>query len=270
MSEHKSMLKNDFPITKPYLEDQFQQLGIRSDMTVIVHSSLSSLGWVCGGPETVILALEEVLNEGNLIMPTHSSALSDPEEWCNPPVPENWWPTIRKTMPAFQADLTACRAMGIIPEVFRKQQGVLRSDHPQCSFAARGKQAEYIINEHPLSCGFGEQSPLGKLYELDGYVLLLGVGHDSNTSLHLAEWKANYPNKKIEAKGAPILVNGERQWVNFQDLDYDEEDFEALGRAFETQTNDTKRQTIGQAECQLISQRKLVDFAVKWFEKHRQ
>lgn len=73
----------------------------------------------------------------------------------------------------------------------RTWPGARRSDHPARSFAAVGKHAEYLTGNHDLSHIFGQNSPLDKLYELDGYVLLIGVGHDKNTSLHLAETRAN-------------------------------------------------------------------------------
>ena len=85
----------------------------------------------------MILGLEEVIgDEGTLVMPAHSSDLSDPSIWKNPAVPESWWEMIKENMPDFEPDLTPTRQMGAIPECFRKQSGVLRSNHPQVSFAA--------------------------------------------------------------------------------------------------------------------------------------
>src|SRR5205085_4042113 len=110
----------------------------------------------------------------------------------NPPVPEAWWETIRNERPAFDARTQPTRGMGAIAECFRSWPGSQRSDHPLVSFTALGPNAERIAANHELANGLGEGSPLARLYDLDAHVLLLGVGHANNTSLHLAEYRTGH------------------------------------------------------------------------------
>src|SRR5258706_3696221 len=124
-------------------------------------------------------------------MPTFPAENSEPANWNHPPVPEEWWQQIRATMPAYDPTFTPTFHMGIIPETFRKQTDVVRSSNPDASFAAWGKYARQITENHALCPLFGEQSPLARVYDLEGWVLLLGVGHNKNSSLHLAEGRAN-------------------------------------------------------------------------------
>ena len=157
MPEGQVVQKTETLATVESLQADFEALGIEKGMVLLVHSSLSAIGWVCGGAVAVIIALQEVLGDtGTLVMPAHSTDLSDPSQWENPPVPESWWQIIRETMPAYDPDLTPTRSMGKIAETFRKQSGVLRSAHPQSSFCARGPQASDIINNHALAYGMGE------------------------------------------------------------------------------------------------------------------
>jgi aminoglycoside 3-N-acetyltransferase len=257
------------PITVDSLISDLTKLGVMPGMTLIVHSSLSSLGWVCGGPVGVILALEEVLGPaGTLVMPTHSGEYSDPEMWCHPPVPQGWKEVIRQTMPVYDPGLTPTRGMGRIPETFRKQPGVIRSSHPQVSFAARGTEAEYITREHQLDIGLGEGSPLARLYELEAWILLLGVGQENNTSLHLAEVRAHYPGKKHFRQGAPLLVDGQRQWVDFDELEEHSDKFNQIGRAYQRSGGRRSTCEVGRAKAELFPQRDLVDFAVDWMSRH--
>lgn len=259
------------PTTASLLTD-LQALGVEAGMTLLVHSSLSAIAdWVVGGAAAVILALEAALGPaGTLVMPTQSGELSDPADWQHPPVPQHWWELIRQEMPPFRPDLTETREMGRIPETFRKQDGVLRSSHPQTSFAAWGKQAPFIIADHTLEEGLGERSPLARLYDLDGYVLLLGVGHDRNTSIHLAEYRATFPGKRTIPTAAPLLIDGQRQWVAFQVLDYNDEDFVQIGAAFAEETGLVRQGQVGQATALLMPQHPLVDFAVRWMAENRQ
>ncbi len=271
MSEKEVIRKTkNGPITINSIKQDLLALGLEPGMVVLVHSSLSKMGWVNGGPVALILALEEVLGpDGTLVMATHSSALSDPEEWSNPPVPQEWKETIRQTMPAYDPDLTPTRGIGAVPENFRKQASVLRSYHPQASFAAWGKEAETITKDHSLDFALGEKSPLARLYDLDARILLLGVKHDNNTSLHLAESRADYPGKKTIQQGAPLMINGAREWIVFTDLEEHTEDFNQIGKEYKKSGGKYKRGKIGNAKSRLYPQRDLVDFAVTWLENNR-
>ncbi|MHA1112365.1 MAG: aminoglycoside N(3)-acetyltransferase, partial [Promethearchaeota archaeon] len=233
------------------------------------HSSLSKIGWIPGKAVLVIDTLMEIItNEGTLIMPSHSSDNSDPKNWQHPPVPEAWKPIIREHMPAYDPKITPTRGMGIIVDTFLHYPDVHRSNHPQVSFAAWGKNADMISADHPLTPCFGINSPLGRLYQLKGKVLLLGVDHLNNTSLHIAESLADYPGAKIEPQGSAIMKNGKRMWVTWEEKTFTDEDFMEIGKAYEESIN-YNRSKVGHATSILLDQADLVDFAVKWMIKNR-
>jgi aminoglycoside 3-N-acetyltransferase len=258
------------PATVQSIRDALSTLGVAPGMVLLVHSSLSSLGWVCGGPTAVIMALEAALGpEGTLVMPTHSGDLSEPSYWRHPPVPEGWWETIRQTMPPFDVSMTPTRGIGAIPECFRNQAGTRRSLHPSDSFAARGPHAETVVGEHSLDFSMGDGSPLARIYDLDGWILLLGANFQCATSLHLAEYRARYPKKRQIERGAPVMLDGRRAWVEYQDFDWDDSDFSAIGASFVEKTGLVRSGHVAKGTAQLMPQRPFVDYAVKWMEENR-
>ena len=123
--------KTGHPNTVASLRTDLAALGVQPGMVLLVHSSLSSLGWVSGGPVAVILALEELLGPvGTLVMPTHSSDLSDPAD-AKLPVPDLWWEVIRDTMPAFDPDLTPTRAWASFLKPFASSRASCAASTPR-------------------------------------------------------------------------------------------------------------------------------------------
>ena len=246
-----------------------EEVGVKKGQNIMVHTSLSSIGYIPGGARDVIEALiETVGSEGTIMMPTQSWRNLDPETGVHWEVEKDLWDIVRENIPAYDKKLTPTNTMGAVAEMFRLWDGAIRSDHPARSVAALGKNAEYLTKDHDLSNIFGEGSPVGKLYELDGYVLLIGVGYDKNTSLHLADVRAEYPGKHNCTEHSAIMENGKRVWKAYDTLFVDGEDFEDIGKAFE-ETHEIKEVKLGDAVVKLMKQRDVVDFAVEWIEKNR-
>ena len=256
-------------VLKQDILDALAAVGVQKGQNVMVHTSLSSLGFVCGGAQIVIEALlESVGTDGTIMMPTQSWKNLDPSTGVHWEEPEQWWQLIRDNWPAYHKDITPTNTMGAVAEMFRKWPGSLRSDHPARSVAANGKWAQYLTTGHDLSNIFGEGSPVGKLYELDGYVLLIGVGYDKNTSLHLADVRAEYPGKHDCTEYSAITENAQRVWKAYNTLYVDGEDFEEIGKAFE-EARSVQKASLGNATITFMKQRELVDFAVEWIEQNR-
>jgi aminoglycoside 3-N-acetyltransferase len=268
MSEVDAIARTETPATVESLAADLRALGLAPGRVMLVHSSLSALGWVCGGAQTVIEALQRVLTDaGTLVLPAYSTSNSDPVHWREPPVPHAWHETIRANMPAFDRKVTPTRQMGAIAELFRIMPDVRRSDHPAVSFCAWGRYAKAITADHRLNSGFGEDSPLARVYDLEGQVLLLGVGHDRNSSLHYAEHRADWPKAKLKL-GAAMRFEGGRQWVAFEDLKHDSRDFPEIGWDF-VQAGKVKIANVACAKSQLMHQRELVDFGALWISRKR-
>jgi aminoglycoside 3-N-acetyltransferase len=150
---------------------QLRALGVRPGGVLLVHTSFRAVRPVEGGPAGLIDALRRALGpDGTLVMPT----MTDGES-------------------VFDPRSTPTEGMGITAETFWRQDGVMRSTHPGGSFAAAGPLAERICAPQPLTPPHGVESPPGRVRDLDGQILLLGVTQGESTMIHVAESIAGVP-----------------------------------------------------------------------------
>ncbi|MFC9710606.1 AAC(3) family N-acetyltransferase [Paenibacillus sp. NPDC056933] len=157
--------------TQESLLHQLHQLGIDGQGTLLMHSSMKSMGEVEGGADTVLDALTEYMKDGLLVLPTHT------------------WSTINANNPMFHVESSPC-CVGILPELYRKRPGVVRSWHPTHSVAALGRDAEaFTKDDHLFDTPCARGSAWGKLLDRKATILLVGVDLKRNTFIHgIEEW----------------------------------------------------------------------------------
>lgn len=256
-------------LTREDLTAAFRRCGAAEGQHIFVHTSLSKLGYVVGGAEALIRALLDIVGkEGTLMMPSQTWKNLDPTTGVHWEARQEWWPVIREHWPAYDKEVTPAVGMGAAAEMFRKWPGAERSDHPARSVAAVGKHAAYLTEGHDLSNIFGKGSPLDKLYQLDGRILLIGVGYDKNTSLHLAEAIAQFSSKSYAQESSAIMINGKREWVTYETQAVDDGDFVRLGAEYDSEKGIPVHQ-VGSAQVRFLEQRPFIDWAVAWMEKNR-
>ena len=254
------------PLTEARLLGDLRALGIVRGDTLIVHTAMSKLGWVCGREVAVVRALICAVGAtGLLVMPAHSGDNSEPSDWQNPPVPESWFAAIRDTMPAYDRHVTPSRMMGRVAECFRTYPGMRRSAHPHVSWCARGWGAAWLLRGHRFNrpC-FGLQSPIGRLYRRNAKVLLLGVGYDNCTALHFAE--NLYAGTPRQTVGAAVRVRGKRIWQSWQEIEMDSDRFPQIGAEYELAGGEAVTGKVGNADCKVVRVKPLIDFGRAWLQ----
>jgi len=179
------------------LIDQLRSLGVQQGGVLLVHTSFRSLAPVEGGPQGLTAALTKTLGPGGtLVMPS--------------------WPD-SSDLPFDPLVTDAAANLGIVAREFWRLPGVLRTTHVQ-AFAARGPHAEGILADPLPLPPHIPASPVGRVHDLDGQVLLLGVNHDANTTIHLAELIAGVPYGL--RKTCTAVINNRHEQVHYLENDH--------------------------------------------------
>lgn len=232
---------------KEDLKGQLFRMGLKSDDSVLIHSSMKAIGKVEGGADTVLDLWMEYFSEGLLLMPTHTWRQMNPQYNVFDPSTEE-----------------SC--VGLLTNLFRNREGVVRSLHPTHSMAAYGRTAsEYISGEENCNTPCTPGGCYDRLRAVKGKILLVGVGHERNTFIHSVEEVLNVPNRLTDK---PVLFyvvmpDGHRKKV-YMRRHYNpmqphiSEDFVKLEQAF-FERGAAKRAVFGDAACILCDAGKIFE-----------
>ncbi|MEM7034647.1 MAG: AAC(3) family N-acetyltransferase [Chloroflexota bacterium] len=221
-------------ISRTQLIQHLQDLGVKSGGVLLVHCAFSQVRPIEDGPLGLITALRTVLGpDGTLVMPSM---------------------TDDKDMP-FDPRQTPCKGMGIVADTFWRQPQVRRSDSPH-AFAAQGIQAAWITTPHPVDVPHGLDSPVGRVYELDGQVLLLGMDHRTNTTIHLAELLAGVRYRR--QKSSIVGQGRQLERIHYGEIDHCCQNFPLVDDWLAAK-HQQHRGLIGYAEARLIRSHDIID-----------
>ena len=176
---------------------QLGSLGVKPGDTVLVHTSFRRVRPVEGGPAGLLGALRTAVGpRGTLVLPSWTDDDDAP----------------------FDPEATpAARSLGVTADIFWRMDDVARSDHP-FACAAAGRLAETVTSDPLPIPPYTAASPLGRVLEMGGKVLLLGVGHDCSTMIHLAEHRAGVPYGV--PKHVTVLEGGRPTRIDYQENDH--------------------------------------------------
>jgi len=218
-------------MTQGEIEKGLREIGLKKGDTILLHSSLSSIGHVEGGADTVVDAFLSVLGlEGTLVVPTFGK-------------------------------------LGVIAETVNGRPEAVRSIHPLASVAAIGGNAVEICRDHwKMELAHAEGTPYARVAEMDGYVCLLGVDQDRSTTLHTVEELLRLPYLSPTADIAFSTPEGEirRSWDYFPGP---HRDFIGLDRLLR-ESGRMRTGKIGAAVVRLIPSRELIEIVRAGGEKN--
>lgn len=274
----QEVMRTNRPVTRSELAHDLRHLGVREGGVVMAHARISLLGWVVGGAESVVRAILDALGPDGTLM-AYAGWEDDPyhlAEW-----PDAWQRAYLAELPPFDSDSSeADHEMGRLAERIRTWPGARASAGHVMRMAAIGPRAEWLTRDQPWDYPEGPGSPLAKLVEADGQVLMLGAPLETLTILHYAESLVDSPEKRLVTYRIPIREGDEVVWKEVRDHDTSDrgafpyERFVAPGRdpfdfigAEAIKAGCGKRGRVGSGTSHLFEAGALVRFAVAWMEE---
>ncbi|MDC0673125.1 aminoglycoside 3-N-acetyltransferase [Nannocystis radixulma] len=255
-------------VTQETLARECAELGVEPGDTLMVHASLRAVGEVLGGPDALIEAiLAAVGPDGTMMMYIGSpSPLDDTGRGIYSAADEAF---IAEHCPPFDPYRTrANREFGALAEFFRGHPRVRCSANAGMRMAAVGARADLLTRDHAASYGMGAGSPLERLCQAGGKLLLLGSDPDNTTLLHYAEAVAPIEGKRVARVRVPVLADGARVWLDVEEFDsangikdWPERFFADIVERF-VAAGHARSGPIGAAHSHLIPAQALVDYAV--------
>lgn len=206
---------------KAKLIKQLEEMGLKKTDTILIHSSMKAIGDVEGGADKVLDVWQEYFAQGLLLLPTHT------------------WANVNATNPVYDpVNTESC--VGLLTNLFRKREGVVRSLHPTHSMAAYGSDAaEYVAGEEYCNTPCTPGGCYDRLRQRNGKILLVGVGHERNTFIHSVEEVLNIPNRLADKpmELSVCMPDGSRRKVYMRkhynaQQPHISEDFVKLNQAF--------------------------------------
>ena len=257
--------------TRRSLSEDLLALGLVAGDAVMVHAAMGRTGPLLGGPDAMIAALlDAVAASGTILTYTDWDAGYEDLLDADGRLPEPW----RVDVPPFDpATSRAIRDNGILAEFVRTTPGARRSGNPGASVAAIGARADWFTADHPIDYGYGEGSPLAKLVEAGGKVLMIGAPLETMTLLHHAEHLARIPGKRLKRVEVPFATPEGVRWRFVEEFDtgspvvegLDEEYFADIVGAF-VASGQAREGTIGDAPSLLVDAGAICRFGVEWLE----
>jgi len=274
-----AVMRSTRPVTHSELVAGLRALGVRTGCVLMVHTRMSAIGWVVGASETVVRALLEALGPAGTLLAYvgWNDNTCRMDEW-----PLRWQDAYRSERSPFDPLCSeADPQMGRVAERIRTWPGAVASGSHYRRMVAVGRQAEWLTESQPWDHAFGPGSPLAKLVQADGQILMLGAPLDRLTIIHHAESLVDGPEKRLASHMVPVRDGAAVVWREVRDHDTttargafpykrvvgDHEPFQVIGQlALEAGCGITGQ--IGEAQCHLFAARPLVDFIVHWLNMH--
>ena len=272
------VMQDTRPVTRSGLARDLRRLGVRPGGVLMVHTRMSAIGWVVGGAQTVVTALLDVLGPAGTLMAYvgWNDSTGGMIRW-----PREWQEAYRAECPPFDPQFSETdRQMGRVPERIRTWPGAKVSGSHFRRMAAIGAAAGWLTKDQPWHHGFGPGSPLAKLVEADGQVLLLGAPLDRLTILHHAESLVDSPQKRMARHVIPVREGGEIIWRDVFDHDTstalgafpyeravgDQDPFAVIGQ-LALDAGCGVSGLVGKAVSHLFPAGPLVRFGIEWLSK---